>query len=250
MKNLEIKTIAIDDDARAKIVIIEHRGEDEFDERCEVFQRCSSMLVEVDCFDTETNEGVLTIDATLCVPGYIDYDHPEYYESLEEYVGTMRAFIEGAIEDYAGGDDVEYTYGVENYDTTFHKMWKVKLIQDDIDNNFKYYNPTKMFEDKKESLERTASDESINVVLSRIEEEKARHGTTTDHPFGRVWDTIDQMTHTINVMLPRAKQNQVEAIEELKTISITEFEIEFDKALAYNQGRLDKAMLKAMTEVA
>lgn len=244
MSNIEIKKIAIADDARVRIVMVEHRGEDEFDSRCHAFQRFSSPLIEVDYFDAETNEFQLCVDATLNVPGYVDEEYPDYYASLDKYVDVMSDFVEMAIEAYAHFDIVDYKVSVEDYDTKFELEYAVKRLRERGEDLRDFYNPQKRYDKKVKELQDIANGFKVKQAQEQLANAKAQHGERYVMPGLGVEQVIDntRWIKTLEEYLPDAIEEQAEAAKKLKTISIREFEDKFAQKMSNWQQELDQAI--------
>jgi hypothetical protein len=231
MSNFEIKKIAIADDARVRIVAVEHRGEKEFEDRTYAYQNnMSPVQTELDYHDTDTGEFQLLIDATLVAPGYIDDDYPDEYESIEEYVNTMSHYVETAISMY--DDTVEVTVGVEHYDPKFELEYDVKRIRDQEEWMRSLYDPQKNYDQKVKELTFLANGKQIAAVKQQIAKNKAE--TSIDYT---AW--IKQLEEEV---LPQSIETQAKAVETLKTISIVEFEDKYTKKMTHWQAELDQAI--------
>jgi len=231
MSNFEIKKIAIADDARVRIVAVEHRGEKEFEDRTYAYQNnMSPVQTELDYHDTDTGEFQLLIDATLVAPGYIDDDYPDEYESIEEYVNTMSHYVETAISMY--DDTVEVTVGVEHYDPKFELEYDVKRIRDQEEWMRSLYDPQKEFDRKVSELIYQANGNHLAYVKEWIEEEKSKTGI----------DNTAWIKKLEEEVLPQSIEAQAKAVEQLKTISIVEFEDKYTKKMTHWQAKLDQAI--------
>jgi len=239
MSNFEIKKIAIADDARVRIVAVEHRGEAEFEDRIYAWQNnMSPVQTELDYHDTDTGEFQLLIDATLVAPGYIDDDYPDEYESIEEYVNTMSHYVETAISMY--DDTVEVSVGVEHYDPKFELEYAVKRIQDQEEWMRELYDPQERFNKKVKELTHLADGTQLALIKEQIVKAKAKTGEAG--PRNQPIDNTGWIKQLEEKVLPRSIEAQAKAVEQLKTISIVEFENRYAKEMTHWQAKLDQAI--------
>ena len=237
--NFEIKKIAIADDARVRIVMVEHRGEEEFEDRIYAWQNSMSpVTVEIDYHNTDTGEFQILIDATLVAPEYVDDEYPDHYSSLEDYVESFEDIVKNVISMY--DSSVEVSVGVEHYDTKFELEYAVKRIRDEEEWLRDFHAPQERFDEKVKELTWLADGSQLALVKELIAEEKEKTGKVIH--FGQPLDNTGRIKQLEEKTLPRSIEAQAKAVETLKTISIIEFENLYAKKMTRWQARLAAAI--------